>query len=238
MQKKILGVLGGMGPAASARFYTLLTEFTAAEKDSDHMEILLHSLPTIPDRTEFILGRSKSSPLPMMESAVLRLAQNGAQIIALPCNTAEYFYSPLKAICPVPILRAAKESARIAKVRGVKKLGVLATEGAINAKIYQNQLALLGIDLSVPCKSTQTEITALIYSHIKKSRPFESTVLERAAYELMSAGCDAAVLGCTELSLAAPENDSFFIDSLSVLAAKCVLSCGYELSEKGKPHAT
>jgi aspartate/glutamate racemase len=121
MQKKILGVLGGMGPAASARFYALLTEFTAAEKDSDHMEILLHSLPTIPDRTEFILGRSKSSPLPMMESAVLRLAQNGAQIIALPCNTAEYFYSPLKAICPVPILRAAKESARIAKVRGVKK---------------------------------------------------------------------------------------------------------------------
>jgi aspartate racemase len=60
MKKKILGVLGGMGPAAGARLISLITEFTAAEREQEHMEIILHSLPSIPDRTDFILGKSNN----------------------------------------------------------------------------------------------------------------------------------------------------------------------------------
>ena len=239
MKKKILGILGGMGPAASARFYALLTEFTAAEKDGDHMEILIYSLPSIPDRTEFILGQSELSPLPMMKKAILGLKKSGAEVIAVPCNTAEYFCAEISAACPVPILRASEASVQAAKKRGVRKLGVLATEGALRARIYQERLSELGIDFALPSRSMQAEINALIYSRIKKSLPDENRTLERAAREFRADGCDAAILGCTELSLAAPEVEPrFFIDSLSALAAAGVRACGYPLSEKGKTHLT
>ncbi len=235
MKKKVLGVLGGMGPAASARFLALITEFTAAERDCEHIEILFHSLPSIPDRTDFILGKSKHSPLPKMKSAIRALFEAGAEIIAVPCNTAEYFHSELQASCPVPILRIAYESAEFAASRGIKKLGIIATEGTVYAGIYQNYLNSLEMDFIVPEKNVQSKITALIYSRIKKSLPPEADILKSFKDEFEQKGCDAAVLGCTELSLLPrTEENEFFIDSLSVLAAACVRACGYRLSEKGK----
>jgi len=234
MKKKILGVLGGMGPSASARFLALITEFTKAECEQEHIEILLHSLPTIPDRTDFILGKSANSPLPYMQTSIRKLTGAGAEIIAVPCNTAEYFHSEMQASCPVRVMRTAYESARFAAARGVKRLGILATEGTLLAGIYQNHLASLGVGFALPSQATQKEITRLIYSHIKKSIPPEQGSLVRAESELREKGCDAAVLGCTELSLIPFDSKSgFFIDSLSVLAAACVKACGYPLSEKG-----
>lgn len=234
MSKKILGVLGGMGPAASARFYTMLTEFTKAERDGDHMEILLHSLPAIPDRTDFILGKSEASPLPFIRKAILKLGSCGAEIIAIPCNTAEFFYEELAKSCPLPILRTAYTACRFAHTKGVKKLGILATEGSVHAKIYEKHLLSFGISFSLPSEKTQKAINTLIYSRIKKAIPSESDILDFAACELCKNGCDAAVLGCTELSLAPHNIQDFYIDSLSVLAAESVKACGYELSEKGK----
>ena len=238
MQKKILGVLGGMGPAASARFYSMLTEFTLAEDDGAHMEILLHSLPQIPDRTDFILGKSALSPMPAMRTSVLRLAEAGAGLIAVPCNTAEFFHGGLQALCPVPILRTAYESARFAAMRRVKKLGIIATEGTVKAGIYEKHLTALGVGFALPSAEMQAEISSLIYGSIKKSLPCDESVLLRAARELKKEGCDAAVLGCTELSLVPIQSEhEFFIDSLAVLAARCVALCGYPLSEKGRRYS-
>jgi aspartate racemase len=234
MKKKILGVLGGMGPAAGARLISLITEFTAAEQEQEHIEIMLHSLPSIPDRTDFILGKSPRSPLPKMKSAILALFEAGAEIIAVPCNTAEYFHSELQAQCPVPILRTAYESAKFAASRRVKKLGIIATEGTVYSEIYQNHLRLLGVDFCIPEKTMQSEITSLIYSGIKKSLPVETDILQSFENELRKKGCDAAVLGCTELSLLPLKDKGFFIDSLSVLAAVCVNACGYTLNDKGR----
>ena len=155
-----MGVLGGMGPAASARFYALLTEFTKAERDSEHMEILIHSLPTIPDRTDFILSKSRLSPLPSISRAILSLASHGAEIIAVPCNTAEFFYEELAAKTPVPILRTAYTACRFAAARGVKKLGILATEGTVRAEIYAKYLTSLGIDFALPSEKSQKSINS------------------------------------------------------------------------------
>ncbi|MBQ9746075.1 MAG: aspartate/glutamate racemase family protein [Clostridia bacterium] len=127
-----------------------------------------------------------------------------------------------------------RESAMLAAKRGVRKLGILATEGALRAGIYQCALTPLGMDFALPCAETQAEISELIYSRIKKSLPAENGVLEKAKSELRVLGCDAAVLGCTELSLVKTEDESFFIDSLAVLAAASVRACGYPLSEVGK----
>lgn len=235
MKKKKLGVLGGMGPAASARFLALLTEFTKTESEQGHMEIILHSLPSIPDRTDFILGRSTSSPLPKMKDAVSSLAEAGAEIIAVPCNTAEYFHSQLQASCPVPILRTAYESAKYTFKKGIQKLGIMATEGTIHSKIYQNHLIPFGVDFCLPDQSMQAKINELIYYRIKKSLSPDTNILNTAETYFRKKGCNAAVLGCTELSLVPySRENSFFIDSLSVLAAVCVCECGYTLSKRGE----
>ena len=92
---KTLGILGGLGPAASVYFYQLITEHTKAARDQDHLDIVLVSKASIPDRTEFILGKSPDSPLPSMAEGVRSLAQAGAELIAVPCNTAHYFYDEI-----------------------------------------------------------------------------------------------------------------------------------------------
>lgn len=239
MKKKKLGVLGGMGPAASARFLTLVTEFTQAEHDQEHIEILLHSITSIPDRTDFILGKSRISPLPQMKAEICSLISAGAEIIAVPCNTAEYFHKEMQEICPIPILRTAYESAKFAAVRGIKKLGIMATEGAVRAEIYQDHLTSLGVDFFIPEKRIQEKINELIYFNIKKSVFPKTDFLKDAKTYFTKNGCDAAVFGCTEISLLPnSREDTFFIDSLSVLAAASVQKCGYILSDKAKQFHT
>ena len=92
---KTLGILGGLGPAASVYFYRLITEHTKALRDQDHLDIVLMSKASIPDRTEFILGKSADSPLSSMIEGVRALTGAGADLIAIPCNTAHYFYDEI-----------------------------------------------------------------------------------------------------------------------------------------------
>ncbi len=236
MEKKVLGVLGGMGPAASARFYTLLTDFTHAERDGEHMRILIRSYPDIPDRTEFILGKSNESPLREMWQGALELAASGAQVIALPCNTAEYFYNDIQSLCPVPIISAVQASAEAAAARKIKRLGIMATAGSVKAQVYQNALEAMGIEWALPDDDEQHVITDTIYGRLKRNLSVDKSSFCRIADSFLERGCDSIVLGCTELSLI-PMGESFqkynFIDSLSALAEKCVLTCGYNLNSKG-----
>ncbi|MBQ7290327.1 MAG: amino acid racemase [Clostridia bacterium] len=235
MDKKTLGILGGMGPAASAHFYTLLTQLTKAEHDFEHMKIILCSAPNIPDRTEYILRNSADNPLHEMEQAAKTLVRAGAELIAVPCNTAEYFHTDLQKLCPVPILRTVHETCAYAAASGVQKLGIMATNGTVKAEIYQKELLAFGIDFAVPSEHGQNLLHNIIYNGIKKARCFEKAVFFAVADELRSQGCDAIALGCTELSLISPNEkarDYNFIDSLEVLAKRSIQLCGYELREK------
>ncbi len=231
MNKKVLGILGGMGPAASAHFYTMLTKFTKASCDGEHMKLLLLSATDIPDRTAFILGKSRANPLPRMKEAAACLAAAGAELIAVPCNTAEYFHADLQKACPVPILRTAHESAAFAAEQGVRKLGIMATEGTVRARIYHRALAEFGIIPVTPGARGQEKLNAIIYESVKKSLPPDKAAFRDVAEELYARGCDTIVLGCTELSLVTlDETDKkyAFIDSLAVLAKKSIALCGYE----------
>ena len=98
---------------------------------------MLISGADIPDRSEFILGKSDRSPLPLMKEDVLKLASVGAELIAIPCNTAHYFFDELSAVSPVPVLNIVRETVALAKKSGAKKLGILATTGTIAAHAYQ-----------------------------------------------------------------------------------------------------
>ncbi len=107
---KKLGVIGGLGPMATAYFLQLITQMSDAETDQEHMEILLHSNPRIPDRTRFILGQSEEDPLPQMIEVGIDLRSQGAEVIAIPCVTAHYFQKRLEREIGIPILDAIRET--------------------------------------------------------------------------------------------------------------------------------
>ncbi len=225
---KTLGVLGGLGPAASVYFYQLLTEHTHALRDQDHLNVILISGAEIPDRSEYIMGKSDLSPLPLMKENVMRLFGAGARLIAIPCNTAHYFFDELSRVSPVPVLNIVKETVSLACKTGAKKLGILATTGTVLAGAYPQAAKESGVECIMPTYEQQQALMSLIYREIKTaSRPNYDGFYE-IADSLLQRGCDALILGCTELSLI-PKDERYerypFIDSLLVLAAVAIVSC-------------
>lgn len=92
MKSKLAGVLGGVGPMATVYFQQMVLEMTEASCDQDHLDMLVSNHATIPDRTAFILGESRLSPLFDMAQDAQMLARAGCDFLVLPCNTAHFFY--------------------------------------------------------------------------------------------------------------------------------------------------
>ena len=226
---KTLGILGGLGPAASVYFYQLITRHTEALCDQDHLDIVLISKASIPDRTDYILGKSGESPLPAMVQGVKKLAEAGAQLIAIPCNTAHYFYDEIERLSPVPVLNIVRETVLLAKDAGIRKLGIMATEGTVLSGTYQKVCASLGVESVLPEASSLQALMDIIYKEIKTAKEPDMEAFLAVADELYKNGAEAIVLGCTELSLIRglekyPQYR--FIDSLHVLAFRAIEACG------------
>lgn len=133
----VLGIMGGLGPAASCYLYQMITDHTPAQKDQDHIDIVISSRASTPDRTAFIVGKSKDDPFDVMEQDGISLVRYGATVLAIACNTAHYFYDRLAAALPVPVLNMPRLTAADAKAAGCHKLGILATDGTLLAETYQ-----------------------------------------------------------------------------------------------------
>lgn len=228
MSGKILGVLGGLGPMASAYFYELITAHTYADCDQDHIDIVISSKATTPDRTAYILGQSTKNPFKVMQSEAQRLITFGAEVIAIPCNTAHYFYECLNEVASVPVLNMVNLTAVKAKYLGCSKLGILATDGTIFTTTYQTECEKIGLDCAVPTPEKQELLMQVIYEDIKAGHSADIRKFNSVAEELFAAGCDNIVLGCTELSLIKKTGilDGRFIDSMDVLAEAAILACG------------
>ncbi len=226
---KTLGVLGGLGPMSGFWFCELLTERTLAERDQDHLNVLLSSRADTPDRTDFILGRSSEDPLPVMMSEVSRLIGAGADIIAIPCNTAHYFYDSISAAASVPVINIIRQTAVFCRRQGVKKAGVLATEGTVRSGAYSSVFSLADIECCFPDGDMQEIITDIIYGQVKRGLPPDMEGFGRVVDSLAARGCDRIILGCTELSLLGRKADldeSLFVDALEVLAYSAIRMCG------------
>lgn len=224
----VLGILGGLGPMSTVYFYQMLTEHTPAQCDQDHLDIVISSRASTPDRTAYILGESEDDPFAQMERDAEMLVKYGATILAIPCNTAHYFYDRLARSLPVPILNMVRLTVQHAKAQGCTRLGILATSGTVGSCTYQRMCRAEGIDFAIPSLPRQTQLMNIIYDQIKKGQRADMKLFMEIADELRAAGCEKAVLGCTELSLIKRDEglDSFFIDSTEVLAEETLLACG------------
>ena len=224
-----LGILGGLGPASSVFFCDMLTEHTYAEKDQDHLNFILSSRASTPDRTAFILGRSEENPAPFMIREVERLISAGADIIAIPCNTAHYFYESVQNATGAPIINIIHQTVDFCRFTGAEKIGVLATEGTIASGAYKTVIEAAGMEYLTCTEYEQQIISSIIYDQIKKGLVPDLSEFWKIARRLTDQnGCDKLILGCTELSLLKKNAalDDRFVDSLEVLAYSAIKLCG------------
>lgn len=228
MHRPVLGVVGGVGPLATAYFMELVIKKTPAERDQDNIPMIVYNDPQIPDRTSYILDKSNPDPLPEMLKVVRWLEDAGADYIAIPCNTAHYFYDAVAAEATVPVLNIIQETTRriYNTVGSGKTVGILATDGTIQAGVFQSQLEADGFKTAVPSPEDQRDVVmSLIYDRVKKGLPYDSQPLLDLAARMHAEGCDVVIVGCTELSVIyqdLPWKPNYLIDSMDVLADRCV----------------
>lgn len=235
-ENRILGVIGGLGPIATAHFMELVIRMTRAQRDQDHLDMIIYSTPSTPDRTEYILDHSMPNPLPEMIRIGRKLREQNAAFLAIPCFTAHYFYDELCREIGLPIVNALAETASYLRQAGIKKAGIMATTGTIHTELFHRELIAQGIEPIVPSDAGQKLVMDLIYEDVKKNRPVNMDFFAIVRNELMDRGAEVIILGCTELSMIKRDEviGSGFIDAMEVLAASCVTACGKHLSEAGK----
>ena len=232
--KNILGVIGGLGPMATAYFMELVTDMTDAATDQEHLSMLIYSAPFIPDRTRYILDNTQENPLPQMLRIGQLLAQQGAQRIAIPCVTAHYFFHELEQGIPVPVVNGVREVAKHLHDHGVTRAGIMATDGTIQSRVFHRELERCGIAAVVPSKDRQADVMRLIFDDIKAGLPADMAKFSAVANELRENGAQAIILGCTELSLIKRDNaiGPGFLDAMEILAQQAILQCGKPLKEQ------
>ena len=232
--RKILGVIGGLGPIATAHFMELVINMTDVQTDQQHLPMLVYNMPFIPDRTAYILDNTKENPLPKMLSIGKALQEQGADCIAVPCVTAHYFMNALETGVSVPLINGVRETVAHLKENGIQKVGIMATDGTIRSGIFHKELEKQGLQPIAPSANAQTDVMHLIFNNVKAGKPVELERFLSAAEDLRAKGAQAIILGCTELSLIKREHNigAGFIDAMEVLARQSVLACGKPLKKE------
>lgn len=233
--KKTIGILGGMGPLATADLYRKIIEQTKADRDNDHIRVYIDGNAAIPDRTAAILHGGED-PVPEMLSALRHLEACGADCIIMPCNTAHYFLPRLQKETSIPILNMQKITAKVCRERFPgKTAAILATDGTILSGLFDRALDADGVRWLHPAEEEQKTLMHLIYDVIKASKPMEPVreSWERVLDTLRRQGADLFILGCTELPVlsGALRSEGPFLDPTEELAKEAIRFCGYEVKE-------
>ena len=231
--KKTIGILGGMGPLATADLFQKIVSLTAASSDSEHIRVYIDSNASIPDRTAAILSGGPD-PLPAMRDSLRKLEACGADCVIMPCNTAHYFLPRLQGLTDIPFLSMLDAAAAGCRARFPgKTAAVLATKGTLSAGLYQAALEKADVPCLLPEERERDALMDVIYRGVKAGAPPERY---RAAFlsvldALSGRGADFFILGCTELPLAfhllGLSQPS--LDPTEELARAAIRFCGYPL---------
>ena len=226
-----LGVLGGMGPQATQVFYQFVLDRTDAATDQEHLPAVILSDTGIPDRTAAILsGDTEGVYRRLLEDARL-LETCGCTAIAIPCNTSHYFADKLQSEISVPVIHMIRETAAALAAQGKRRPGILGTDGTVQSGLYQKECAAFGMEAVAPGPEAQKLVMSVIYDEIKQGEKGSRDKFAKIDRAIREAGCDCAVLACTELSVFSTYHPlpPFYLDAMAVLAEKAVTACGYPL---------
>jgi aspartate racemase len=226
-ERRLIGVLGGMGPLATVDFMQKVIEAMPAERDQDHVPLIVYSVPQIPDRVS-AASAGTNEPLPAMLAGIRTLEQAGVEAIAIACNTAHAWYDQLAASTTVRIIHMAQAVIDTAS-RDNGPIALMATVGTLQAGIYQSYIEKAGWQALVPQPDVQNviidAIAAVKLGEIERAR----ASFDIAAASLLESGAQRLLLACTELPVAAKGsiNEARCLDATACLAQACVaFSCG------------
>ena len=234
-----IGVVGGVGPAATVDFMDKIVRNTPAQRDQDHIKVVVEMNPQIPDRTENLIGEG-TDPTLALYSTCKKLEADEADLIAIPCNTAHAFVERIQPYLGIPIINMLFETVEYIRRNypQCREIGLLATSGTIRSRVYHEIVDKAGLNLLVPDEEHQAKVMSSIYGETGVKAGFTEGVCKNellsALAHLVQRGAQIAILGCTELPLLLAQNDDFkladnqsvvLLDPTEILARKCVSLC-------------
>ena len=198
-EAQTIGVLGGMGPTATIDFMRMVIELTKADRDQDHIRMVVDHNPRVPNR-QAALFRDGQDPGPVIGEMGKRLEAAGADFLVMPCNSAHSFVNELAESTSVPfvsiVIATADASTRF------RRVAVMATDGCLASGLYQKALIRRGVEAVIPTDRQLADLMALI-GRVKAgdTGSLVKSSMQTIAEELLAAGAEAVIAGCTEIPL-------------------------------------
>ena len=241
-----IGMIGGLGPAATVDLYDKITKATPAKNDQEHIRVVIEQNPQIPDRTKCLLDNGEDPTLALYNCAK-RLEKDGCDALIIPCNTAHAFAPYMERHLSIPFINMQKACMDEieAKFGEKARVGLLATTGTVKTGIYSKKAEAMGIAMFVPDAEHQERVMAAIYGPKGAKAGFTDGVcrddlVSAAEYMVKTYDCNVLILGCTELPLILDEGDLevagktvFVIDPTSALARRVVKTALEANKERG-----
>jgi len=233
LNKKVLGVIGGMGTAATIDFYTRIMNHTVAHKDQEHIDMVIINHASIIDRTYAIKNNKLDELLKQMNENLKILENAKVTSIAIPCNTSHSIIDKIQQLTSIPIINMIEETAKGLKkvVNKGEKVGIMATDGTIMLKIYQQACKKYDIEYFVPEDNIQKQIMDIIYDDVKANGIFDNERFKKVLDYFLQNGCKYVILGCTELSGFKKDFDKNTIDPMDYLVKAAILSVDKEYKD-------
>lgn len=202
--KNFFAILGGMGSISTENFIHGLNKYCGAKDDQEFLNYILFNNASIPDRTNYILDKTADNPIPVLTESLKMLDSLQPSFIVMPCNSAHVFFDEIKSNIKAPLINMidlAVEKINESEIKDGARIGIAATQGTIYSKTYETSLLKYGYEPFIPDNELQAKITYLIYDNIKANKEID---LE-SYYEMLDVfknnGCQAVILGCTEMSV-------------------------------------
>jgi aspartate racemase len=226
-QDRAVGIIGGMGPAATIDLQQRILDLTPATDDAGHLRVLVDNNPKVPSRIAALLEGGDDSPLPCLVTMARGLVNSGAELLAMPCNTAHFYYDELAQQVTVPILNLIDLVGDLLQdmLPRPRRVGLLASTAVQRVDLYGPALSRRGMQVLFPDAGNQRKVMALIRAvKAKTATPGGQAALQFAAQDLAEQGADVLVVACTELSTLAGVSASgmVVVDAMQVLAETIV----------------
>lgn len=226
VKELVVGVIGGLGPEATLDFYAKVLKHSHARKDQDHIHLIIESNPKTPNRNEAIAGRGPS-PAPALADMARALERAGADFAVMACNTAHAYEADIRNALTIPFVSLIYEVVDEVRMSNptTKRVGVLTTQGSLDANIFAPAFSKHGIDVLQLGDASQNRFMKILYSIKSGDRSTEiHDAMQQLGEELIALGADVLIAGCTEVPLVLQNGDNtkMMIDSTDVLARRCV----------------
>ena len=206
-RQRIVGIIGGMGPLATADLIATITRLTPVAREQDHLRLLVDSNPAIPDRNHGVWG-SGPSPGPALVDSARLLERGGAELLVIACNTAHHWVGEVEKAVSIPVINMVDVTVAAAAGRGPSRVGVMATTACLSTAMYQDRLGALGMASVTLDDAEQIAFTRTIEG-IKAEGSTDAlrASMRRHAEGLIDAGADLLVAACTEIPIVLGEDD-------------------------------